>query len=66
MNFRAYIDRQKNIIRGRRAGNCVYFEKGYEYYVAECDRLYCELNGLKGLNTFERLSCADVRSGETV
>lgn len=58
MNFTAYVERQKSIIRARRAGNCVYMEKGYEYYVAECDRLYCELNELKGLNTRERLCSA--------
>lgn len=56
MSFKAYIQRQKSLIRSRRG------EEEREIYVAtgispdyDSDRLMDELASLKGLNTEERL-----------
>lgn len=56
MNFSAYIERQKNIIRSRREGSVIYNEKGFEYYLSETEKLFSELNEIKGLNTAERMN----------
>ena len=56
MNFTAYIERQKTIIRDRHEGD-VYLIQGGEYIpVTESDKLFVELNRSRGLNTYERLN----------
>lgn len=62
MNFTAYVQRQKNIIRGH---HCEVFitEKTEEVRLYDREELLIELDNLKGLNTPERLlhkSCSGV------
>ena len=56
MNFTAYIERQKNIIRHRRDGETYLIQKGEEIPLSETDRLLIELESLKGLNRRERIN----------
>ncbi len=56
MNFTAYIQRQKNLIRGRHEGETFLLEKGEVIPLSESDKLLCELESLKGLNKRERLN----------
>lgn len=54
MNYTAYIQRQKNLIRTRHYGE-VYFSDGVEEYsLSEVEELLRELDNLKGLNKTER------------
>lgn len=55
MNYTAYIERQKSIIRGRHEGELFLIEKGEVITVSESEKLFDELNKLKGLNTRERM-----------
>ncbi len=50
MNFTAYIERQKSLIRERHEG-----EKGEVIPLSESKKLFAELSKIKGLNTRERL-----------
>lgn len=52
MNFTAYIESQKSMIR-RRSGTS-FFENGTVINIPSRERLLAELNGLKGLNVRER------------
>ncbi len=54
MNFSAYVQRQKNMIRGH---HCEIFitEKTEEVRLYDREELLIELDNLKGLNTPERL-----------
>ena len=56
MNFTAYIERQKNIIRGRHEGETFLLEKGEVIPLSESEKLLSELSRLKGLNKRERLN----------
>lgn len=56
MNFNAYIERQKKIIRTRHEGETYLFEKGEVIMLTETDRLFAELDRSCGLNTKERMS----------
>ena len=56
MNFTAYIERQKNIIRHRRDGETYLIQNGEEIPVSDTDRLLIELESLKGLNRRERIN----------
>ncbi len=58
MNFTAYIERQKQIIRERHEGELYFVHKGEEINLSDSDRLFVELNGMRGLNTRERLRSA--------
>lgn len=53
MNFNAYVERQKRIIRAR-SGGANYVERTEEYYIAKTEKLYAELCAMKGLNVKER------------
>lgn len=54
MNFTAYIERQKSIIRDRHEGDVYLIEKGEYIPVTESDKLFVELTKSRGLNTRER------------
>lgn len=55
MNFIAYIERQKGLIRERHEGETFLLDKGEVIPVTESDKLFAELDRVKGLNTRERL-----------
>ncbi|MBD5583953.1 MAG: hypothetical protein HDQ88_02640 [Clostridia bacterium] len=55
MNFTAYIERQKTLIRERHEGETFLIEKGEVIPLTESDKLFAELAEMKGLNTRERL-----------
>ncbi len=55
MNFTAYIERQKSIIRNRHAGEVFLMHRGEVIPVDDSEKLLKELSNLKGLNTRERL-----------
>lgn len=54
MNFTAYIERQKSLIRERHEGELFLLEKGEVIPLSESEKLFAELAELKGLNTRER------------
>ncbi len=56
MNFTAYIERQKNIIRSRHEGEVLLMEKDEVVASSRTEILLYELTELKGLNKRERLS----------
>lgn len=59
MNFTAYIERQKSLIRSRHDGE-TYFMEGEECMpVSVTEKILCELSSLKGLNTRERQRAAE-------
>lgn len=55
MNFVAYIQRQKNLIRRRHEGQTFLFENGEIISVPDSEILLCELDSLRGLNVSERI-----------
>lgn len=55
MNFTAYIQRQKNLIRSRHEGETFLIENGELIPIPDRDKLLSELDSLGGLNVFERL-----------
>jgi len=59
MNFSAYIERQKNIIRRRHEGETYLMHKGEVISVSESDRILSELSNMRGLNTRERTLCEE-------
>lgn len=54
MDFNAYIERQKRIIRGRHTGETFLVSGGEYIPVGDRERLLGELDSLKGLNLAER------------
>lgn len=54
MNFTAYIQRQKFLIRRRHEGECFLMQSGEEIPVSDRDRLLGELESMRGLNVEER------------
>lgn len=57
MNFTAYIQRQKNIIRSRHEGETFLIENGEIIAIPDTDKLLNELDLLCGLNVAERMQC---------
>ncbi len=55
MNFTAYIERQKVLIRERHEGELFLLDKGEVIPMSESDKLFAELDKVKGLNTRERM-----------
>ncbi len=55
MNFTAYIERQKNLIRHRHDGETFIINKEGVTPLTESEKILCELSDLKGLNKRERL-----------
>lgn len=55
MNFTAYIERQKNIIRKRHEGEEFLMHRGEVIPMDDSEKILKELANLKGLNTRERL-----------
>ncbi|MDE6667763.1 MAG: hypothetical protein K2K38_05390 [Clostridia bacterium] len=55
MNFTAYIERQKVLIRERHEGELFLLDKGEVIPLSESDKLFAELDKIKGLNTRERM-----------
>lgn len=55
MNFAAYIQRQKNLIRSRHEGETFLIENGELIPIPDREKLFGELDSLSGLNVFERL-----------
>lgn len=55
MNFTAYIQRQKNIIRSRHEGETFLIDNGEIIPIPERERLLNELDSIRGLNVFERI-----------
>lgn len=58
MNYSAYIERQKKLIRSRHEGEVFLFQKGEAIELTNCERLFCELEKSRGLNTRERSRAA--------
>lgn len=56
MNFAAYIERQKNLIRHRHDGEVYLVCKDENLPLDKCGELLNELEGLKGFNKRERMS----------
>lgn len=54
MNFTAYIQKQKNLIRSRHEEETFLNEKGEYISVSDRDRLLDELDSICGLNVPER------------
>ncbi len=65
MNFFAYVERQKRMIRQRHEGETYLVEKGKEIKVSDSERLLAELDCLKGLNKRERRERAGARLSRT-
>lgn len=59
MNFAAYIQRQKNLIRRRHEGETFLIENGEIIPIPDRDSLLSELDSLSGLNVFERIKFVD-------
>lgn len=57
MNFTAYIERQKNLIRSRHEGETFLIEKGEVIPIQDRERLLSELDNMRGLNVLERILC---------
>ncbi|MDE7306930.1 MAG: hypothetical protein K2N33_06025 [Clostridia bacterium] len=55
MTFTAYIERQKNLIKNRHDSDTDIYERAYDMQ-SESEKLFDDLDSLKGLNTSERLS----------
>lgn len=55
MTFTAYIERQKNLIKNRRDTDAKIYECAFDMQ-SESEKLFDDLDSLKGLNTSERLS----------
>lgn len=55
MNYMAYIERQKRIIRQRHEGEVFLMHRGEVIPMDNSEKLLEELSNLKGLNTRERL-----------
>lgn len=55
MNFTAYIERQKGLIRNRHAGETFLIHGGETIPLNESERLLKDLSAMKGLNKAERL-----------
>lgn len=56
MNFAAYIERQKSLIRHRHDGEIYLVRKDETLPLDKCDELLSELDGLRGFNKDERMS----------
>ena len=56
MNFAAYIERQKNLIKHRHDGEVYLVRKDENLPLDKCDELLSELESLKGFNKRERMS----------
>ena len=54
MNFAAYIERQKSLIRSRHEGETFLIEKGEVIPVLDSEQLLYELDNMRGLNKRER------------
>lgn len=55
MNFTAYIERQKSIIRSRHEGETFLIDKGEAIPLSDREKLLEELDSMRGLNVFERI-----------
>lgn len=55
MNYTAYIERQKSLIRERHEGELFLLDKGEVITVSESEKLLDELDRMKGLNVRERM-----------
>ncbi|MDE6598071.1 MAG: hypothetical protein K2K60_05490 [Clostridia bacterium] len=55
MTFTAYIERQKNLIKSRHDSDTELYEGAYDMQ-SESEKLFDDLDSLKGLNTSERLN----------
>lgn len=58
MNFLAYVERQKRLIRERHEGEEYLFQDGEAIPLDETHKILCELYKMKGLNTKERMKCS--------
>ena len=54
MNFSAYIERQKGLIRSRHEGETFLIQRGEIIPVSGSEKLFVELTKSRGLNTRER------------
>lgn len=55
MNFTAYIERQKGLIRSRHSGETFLIQGGETIPLNESEKLLNDLASMKGLNKAERL-----------
>ena len=56
MNFTAYIEKQKNLIRSRHEGETFLIEDGEIIPIPDSQKLLNELDAMRGLNVFERIA----------
>ena len=56
MDFTAYIERQKSLIRERHEGELFLLDKGEVIPLSDSEKLFAELSRMKGLNTRERMT----------
>ncbi|MDE6355705.1 MAG: hypothetical protein K2L67_00465 [Clostridia bacterium] len=56
MNFAAYIERQKSLIRHRHDGEVYLVRKDENVPLDKCGELLSELESLKGFNKRERMN----------
>lgn len=54
MNFSAYIERQKSIIRSRHEGETFLIHKGETIRLSESEKLLNDIEDMRGLNKTER------------
>jgi hypothetical protein len=66
MNFTAYVDRQKNLIRQRHEGETYLIDNSKVFVVRDSEEILVEMNALKGLNKAERLFFSHSGKGERV
>ena len=58
MNFTAYIQRQKTIIRSRHTGETFLISGGEAFPLPDTEKLLSELDAMRGLNKRERTAFA--------
>jgi hypothetical protein len=66
MNFTAYVDRQKSLIRQRHEGETYLIENKKVFVVRDSEEILVEMNELKGLNKAERLFFSRKNKGERI
>lgn len=58
MTYQSYVQRQKDIIRGRHSGETYLLQQGEVIRLSDSDRIFNELEHMKGLKSKETQSTA--------
>ena len=61
MNFTAYVQRQKDLIRSRHSGETYLTVANRTFNISETEKIFYELDSLKGLNKRERMQYSSAR-----